>query len=149
MQKFFKRNNLRFHYLDFPADYQRRPALIFLPGLTANASFVTGAITAGLNEHVRVLSLDFRGRGLSDKPDSGYTMADYVDDVLGLMPDPYGPAGGPPILPDEMAAETAALIKNCTYQTSTGNHITMQFGQHAQNTVEIIATWLESTGERS
>lgn len=84
ISRFFENGRLTLHYLDFPAR-DKRPTLIFLPGLTANARFISGAISAGLTDHCRVLSLDFRGRGLSDKPVSGYKMSDYVSDVLALM----------------------------------------------------------------
>jgi pimeloyl-ACP methyl ester carboxylesterase len=38
-----------------------------------------------LNKGRRVLTLDLRGRGLSDKPDTGYGMADHAADVVGLL----------------------------------------------------------------
>lgn len=44
-----------------------------------------GLIKVGLSPALRVLALDLRGRGLSDKPDSGYSMADHAADVLGLL----------------------------------------------------------------
>lgn len=56
-----------------------------MPGLTVNAYSFDGLIKAGLSSALRVLALDLRGRGLSDKPDSGYSMADHTADVLGLL----------------------------------------------------------------
>jgi pimeloyl-ACP methyl ester carboxylesterase len=82
MDKFLRTNGINLHYLDHPGG---EPALILLPGLTANAHVFDGLIAAGLNPRHRVLALDLRGRGLSDKPAQGYTMADHVADVLGLM----------------------------------------------------------------
>ena len=56
-----------------------------MPGLTNNAHSFGGLIHAGLNKTRRVLALDLRGRGLSDKPDTGYGMADHAADVVGLL----------------------------------------------------------------
>ena len=39
----------------------------------------------GLGQTYRIISIDLRGRGQSDKPPQGYTMADHAADVLGLM----------------------------------------------------------------
>lgn len=61
-----------------------RPTLILSPGLTANAHFLD-AIVEGLVPDLRVIALDLRGRGLSDKPDTGYSMADHAADVLGVL----------------------------------------------------------------
>jgi len=82
MDKFLRTNDINLHYLDHPGG---EPALILLPGLTANAHEFDGLIAAGLSPRHRVLALDLRGRGLSDKPAQGYTMADHAADVLGLM----------------------------------------------------------------
>lgn len=75
-------NGIRLHYLEHPGD---GPALILMPGLTANAHAFDGLIAAGLSEHFRVFAVDLRGRGLSDKPAEGYDMAAHGADVLGLM----------------------------------------------------------------
>ena len=75
-------NNIQLHYLDHRGG---NGPIILLPGLSANAHSFDGLITAGLSPALRVLALDLRGRGLSDKPDSGYSMADHAADVLGLL----------------------------------------------------------------
>jgi pimeloyl-ACP methyl ester carboxylesterase len=75
-------NDIQLHYLDHPGG---DPPLVLMPGLTANAYSFDGLINAGLSSALRVLALDLRGRGLSDKPDSGYSMADHAADVLGLL----------------------------------------------------------------
>jgi len=56
-----------------------------MPGLTANAHFFSGIVKEGLVPSLHVLALDLRGRGESDKPEHGYSMADHAADVLGLM----------------------------------------------------------------
>ncbi len=82
MSQFVQVNNIRLHYLDHPG---RRPTLILLPGLTANAHCFDGMIQAGLSPHLHAVALDLRGRGLSDKPAAGYSMAEHAKDVIALL----------------------------------------------------------------
>jgi len=82
MDRFMRVKGIRLHCLDHPGG---EPPLILMPGLTANAHAFDGLIKAGLSPALRVLALDLRGRGLSDKPDSGYGMAEHAADVLGLL----------------------------------------------------------------
>jgi pimeloyl-ACP methyl ester carboxylesterase len=58
---------------------------VLVPGLTANAHSFDGLLAAGLGDSLHVLAFDARGRGLSDKPESGYTMADHASDLLGAL----------------------------------------------------------------
>lgn len=55
-------------------------------GLTANCRCWDG-VAAVLAGGYRVLAPDLRGRGLSDKPDSGYSAAHHVRDLAALMDD--------------------------------------------------------------
>jgi pimeloyl-ACP methyl ester carboxylesterase len=55
------------------------------PGLNANAVFFQGLVREGLSPALRALAFDLRGRGLSDAPDAGYTMADHAADILGVL----------------------------------------------------------------
>ncbi len=82
MGKYVKTNGIHLHYIDHPG---RGPVLILMPGLTANAHFFAGIVKAGLVPSLHMLALDLRGRGESDQPESGYSMADHAADVLGLM----------------------------------------------------------------
>jgi len=82
MGHFAQVNGIRLHYLDHAGG---APVLVLLPGLTANAQSFDGLIAAGLSPTHRVLALDLRGRGLSDKPDSGYSLAAHAADVIGLL----------------------------------------------------------------
>ncbi|UCG23188.1 MAG: alpha/beta hydrolase [Chloroflexota bacterium] len=75
-------NGIRLHYRDCPGG---DPPLLMLHGLTANAHNFDGLIDVGLSPRFRLLIPDLRGRGLSDKPDSGYTMADHAADILALL----------------------------------------------------------------
>ena len=63
----------RLHYLE--AGGEGLP-LVLVPGLTANAHSFDGLLRAGLGDALHVLVFDARGRGLSDKPEFGYAMAD-------------------------------------------------------------------------
>jgi pimeloyl-ACP methyl ester carboxylesterase len=72
---------LDLYYIDAAGD---RP-LVLLHGLSANASSFHGLIRAGLSPAFRVIAPDLRGRARSDKPETGYTMADHARDVLGVM----------------------------------------------------------------
>lgn len=82
MDQYVDTNGIRLHYLDHQSD---GPTLLLMPGLTANAHSFDGLVSAGLVLAVRLLALDLRGRGLSDKPASGYTLADHAADVIGLL----------------------------------------------------------------
>lgn len=82
MEGFVETNGIRLHYLDSQGD---GPTLILSHGLTANAHFFDGLVAAGLTESLRVVAVDLRGRGSSDKPDTGYTIADHAADLLGLL----------------------------------------------------------------
>jgi pimeloyl-ACP methyl ester carboxylesterase len=81
-ERYIATNGIRLHCLDHPGE---GPTLLLMPGLTANAHSFDGLITAGLSPALRVLALDLRGRGLSDKPLTGYTMADHAADIIGLL----------------------------------------------------------------
>ncbi len=80
--QFLQTAGLRLHYLDYEGT---APPILLLHGLTANAQAFAGLIQAGLNAERRVVAVDLRGRGLSGKPATGYTMAAHAADVLALL----------------------------------------------------------------
>ena len=81
MSAFVETNGIKLHYLDYPGD---GPAVVLAHGLTANCrSF--DVVAGHLAPRLRVIAPDLRGRGASDKPATGYTMADHAADVLGLL----------------------------------------------------------------
>ena len=82
MGKFSHTNNITLHYLDHPGE---GPAIIVLHGLTANAHFFDGLAASSLPN--RLLAIDLRGRGQSEKPETGYGMAEHAADILGLLDD--------------------------------------------------------------
>ena len=63
----------------------RGAPIVLLHGLTANAHFFGGLLSAGLGEEHDVVRLDLRGRGLSVKPERGYSVSDHAGDVLALL----------------------------------------------------------------
>lgn len=75
-------NGINLHYLDTETNGQ---TIILMHGLTANAHAFDGLLKEGLGKKYRVISVDLRGRGLSDKPSEGYTMKNHAQDILGLM----------------------------------------------------------------
>ncbi len=83
-QRFVQTNGLQLAYLDHH-DSDSLETLILMPGLTANSHSFDGFIAAGLSQSARVLALDLRGRGLSDKPETGYSPDDHARDILGLL----------------------------------------------------------------
>src|SRR2546421_6039359 len=82
LDRFAQVNGIQLHYLEYANNGQ---TMLLFPGLTANAHCFDGLMQAGLNDHFHILALDLRGRGLSDKPETGYSLADHAADVIGLM----------------------------------------------------------------
>ena len=74
--------SLRLHVLEWPGD--GRP-FVLLHGLASNAT-TWAAVARELAAHGhRVLAVDQRGHGRSDKPDTGYDFATIVADLAGLL----------------------------------------------------------------
>jgi pimeloyl-ACP methyl ester carboxylesterase len=60
------------------------PPILALHGLASNARW-WDLVAARLSPRWRVLAPDLRGHGRSDRPDSGYSFAEVVDDLRGLV----------------------------------------------------------------
>ncbi len=86
-------NGVRTHFIEIGAG--KRP-VVLLHGISANAHCFGGLIRAGLGANYHVIAPDLRGRGQSQAPASGYTMADHAADVLALL--------------DELAIERAVFV---------------------------------------
>ncbi|HWJ22870.1 MAG TPA: alpha/beta hydrolase [Gemmatimonadaceae bacterium] len=80
--RFIDAGGLKIHYLDVPGG---DPPIVLLHGLSANAHSFGGLIAAGLAPTFRVVAPDLRGRGQTDKPATGYAMADHARDVVALL----------------------------------------------------------------
>lgn len=82
MDKYISTNQITLHYLDHAGT---PPTILLMPGLTANAHSFDGLVAAGLTPRFHLLALDLRGRGISDKPPTGYRLADHAADVIGML----------------------------------------------------------------
>jgi pimeloyl-ACP methyl ester carboxylesterase len=60
--------------------------ILCIHGITANSRF-WDCLASALAPHHRVIAMDLRGRGLSDKPPTGYSIEHHCKDVLALMND--------------------------------------------------------------
>lgn len=58
--------------------------MIFLPGITSY-SYSFRHVLNRMSEDYYLLSMDPRGRGLSDAPKEGYTLNDYSEDLLNVI----------------------------------------------------------------
>lgn len=72
----------RLHYLEAGSG---KP-LVLIPGWSQTAAEFKHQV-AGLSDHYRVIAVDMRGHGESDKPDHGYTIARLAKDVHDLLVD--------------------------------------------------------------
>ena len=79
---FINTNGINLHYLYYEG---AGPTIVLMHGLTANAHAFDGLIAAGLSPAFNVVSVDLRGRGLSEQPPTGYTMAEHAKDIIGLL----------------------------------------------------------------
>jgi len=60
--------------------------ILCVHGITANSRF-WDCLASALSPHHRVIAMDLRGRGLSDKPPTGYSIEKHCKDILALMDD--------------------------------------------------------------
>lgn len=78
---FLKANGIELHYLE--KNSKLSPTLILLHGLSANANSFESYMK--LLDNYRVISVDLRGRGLSEKPNNGYSIQNHAKDIIELM----------------------------------------------------------------
>jgi len=60
--------------------------ILCIHGITASCRF-WDCLASALAPHHRVIAMDLRGRGLSDKPSTGYSIEHHCKDILALMND--------------------------------------------------------------
>jgi len=60
--------------------------ILCIHGLTANSRF-WDCLASALSPRHKIIAMDLRGRGLSDKPPTGYAIDHHCKDVLALMDD--------------------------------------------------------------
>ncbi len=79
--EFIVAGDLTFHYVQWG---EQGPPIIFVHGITANA-FCFQAFADDLARDHRVFAYDLRGRGDSDKPESGYNIPIHAADLAELI----------------------------------------------------------------
>jgi pimeloyl-ACP methyl ester carboxylesterase len=82
MTKFIESNGIQLAYDEAG---EGGKTLLLLHGITTNRHNFDGLLRAGLAESYRVLRVDLRGRGESDKPKHGYHMRDHAADILEML----------------------------------------------------------------
>jgi pimeloyl-ACP methyl ester carboxylesterase len=60
--------------------------ILCVHGITANSRF-WDCLASALTPHHRVIAMDLRGRGLSEKPPTGYSIKHHCKDIAALMDD--------------------------------------------------------------
>ena len=79
--KWVAQNQLRLHYRDWGGSGQ---PVVLVHGL-ASTCHIWDLVAPILSKKFRVVALDQRGHGESDKPDHGYDFATVADDLQGLI----------------------------------------------------------------
>ena len=69
------------HVVEWPGE---EPAIVAIHG-SASGAYALTALAESLAPDVRIIALDLRGHGLSDKPPGGYDLARHVADVRELI----------------------------------------------------------------
>ena len=75
------RNGIKLVFEDRSAG---KPALVFVHGTSCNRSFFAPQAEHFARRH-RVVSVDLRGHGESDKPPGPYPIAAYADDIAYIV----------------------------------------------------------------
>src|SRR5512135_3091750 len=60
--------------------------ILCVHGIAANCRF-WDCLASALSPHHRIIAMDLRGRGLSDKPRTGYSIECHCKDIAALMDD--------------------------------------------------------------
>lgn len=83
--------------------------IIFIPGITSYSySFIN--VLNRMPDDYYILSMDPRGRGLSDAPKNGYTLNDYSEDLLNVINAIIDNPQSPIIVGHSMGARIAAAF---------------------------------------
>lgn len=93
-------------------------SILCIHGITANCR-CWDVMASGLSPDHRVMAMDLRGRGLSESPDSGYSIAHHCKDILAIL--------------DDLGLEKAVIMGH-----SLGAFIAMAFGAQYSERVDRI-----------
>jgi pimeloyl-ACP methyl ester carboxylesterase len=95
------------------------PAVVCIHGLTANHT-CWASVADVLSPAYRLIAYDLRGRGESDKPDKGYSLALHNEDLAGLL--------------DHFGLKKAVLVGH-----SLGAHIALRFAaMHPERVAKLV-----------
>lgn len=124
-----KVNGITLHYIEEGKEKEKKSPIILIHGLTSDAFMYEKEIEA-LKKDYRVIALDSRGHGRSDKP-ATYTLDDHIQDVISLM--------------DELNIERAHILG-----TSMGSYIAQGVAIHAPERVDkLILVVAKAHGQTS
>ena len=98
-------DGVQLHYLEYSGGSE--PAVVIVPGITSPAATWAFMASAFADEH-HVVTLDARGRGLSDKPKDGFSLPRYAEDVVALVT--HLGLEQPTLLGHSMGARVAAAV---------------------------------------
>jgi pimeloyl-ACP methyl ester carboxylesterase len=84
VDRWLELRGLRFHYREYAPANAEGPPIVLLHGLASNARWWL-LVAPLLAERFRVVALDQRGHGESDKPDDGYDFATIVGDLAAFV----------------------------------------------------------------
>jgi pimeloyl-ACP methyl ester carboxylesterase len=97
----------------------RGPAVVAVHGLTANHA-CWASLADALAPAIRLIAYDLRGRGDSDKPPAGYSLAAHGEDLAGLL--------------DHFGLQRAVLLGH-----SLGAHIVLRFAvTHPRRVAKLV-----------
>ncbi len=141
MDRYINTNGIRLHVIDHSG---KGEILVLLHGLTANAHFFDGLVHAGLTERLHIIAVDLRGRGLSDKPESDYSMEAHAQDILGLLDAldlPQAVIGG------HSFGGLLTMYIAATYPERVKKMVIMDAGVMHPNTLDLIQPAMERLGK--
>lgn len=142
-QHFAETNGIRLHYADYGSPDSPH-TLILMHGLTANLHSFDGLVKSGLADSVRVIAVDLRGRGESDKPPTGYSMDDHARDILGLM-DHLGLEKA--VIGGHSFGGLVTMYTGATYPDRVEKMVIIDAGLMPPNVLDIIKPSLDRLGQ--
>lgn len=79
---FVQLSDIQLHYIKYANE--GKPTLLLLHGLTSNCHAFDGLVNHGLADDYEIISVDLRGRGLSDQPVFAYSLKLHAKDIVEL-----------------------------------------------------------------
>jgi N-formylmaleamate deformylase len=102
---YVERDGLRLHHLEYG---EAGAPVVIVPGITSPAA-TWEFVSLDLARDYHVITVDIRGRGLSDTPSAGYELADYAGDVTAVIE--HLGLQRPALVGHSMGARIAAAVR--------------------------------------